>query len=479
MVRKYLALLLCGLLALGTYIWAFASRFSLSKLTPTGSPPDLATLTGNSTVAYARYIGAITVLFGLYLLGLYLAPRLKGRVPVAIVIGCGVLSALVLGNVYPFGASDLFLYAARGRVLGIHGYNSLVVPPNAFPDVATYVPFPSEWTGYPSPYGPLWEWTAALLARLGDGSLLRSLLAFKLFNVGVYIACLGVIAAILRRRGSEHVLSGLVAFAWNPLVLLEEHAQGHNDLYMMLFVLLALWAWERSHHSSASVLLALGGLVKYVPFLLLPVVIVLLWRQVSTHVWRRTVGRGMLASLLLGAVILGPLWPGKDWGVLQQLGFGHNSVTVWLILTLDRVFALPNAFAVGSWIMRFAFAGAYAWLIGRAFREKTPVVQACHRVLYAWLLLGAMAFGYWYIVWLVALAGLLLDERERLRTIVFSWCGLVSVVCYALGDTWSDVLNLQQVYSLIIPFVFGLPLMLAHQYGRWFQATFHLAKQHR
>ncbi|NLG50949.1 MAG: hypothetical protein GX552_12655 [Chloroflexi bacterium] len=446
---------------------------------PTGAPPDLATLTGGSPTAYARYVGAVTVLFGLYLLGLYLASRMQGRAPVAIVIGCGVLSALALAGVYPYGASDLFLYVARGRVLGIHGYNSLVVPPNTFQDIAAYVPFPSEWVDFPSPYGPLWEWTAALLARLGDGSLLRSVLVFKLFNVGVYVACLSVIFAILRRRGREHILSGLVAFAWNPLVLLEAHAQGHNDLYMMLFVLLALWAWERSHHSSAIVLLVVGGLVKYVPFLLLPVVIVLLWRQVPTRVWLRTVGRGLLASLLLGALIFGPLWPGKDWGLLKQMAFGHNSVAAWLILTLDRVFAVPDAFQIGSWAMRLAFGGAYLWVIARAWREGTPAAQTCHRVLYAWLLLGALAFGYWYIVWLVVLASLLLDERERLRTIVFSWCGLVSVVLYILSSAWSDVINIQQAYSLIIPFVFGLPLLLAQKYGRWFQTVLHLAKQHR
>ena len=479
MLRKHFALLICGLLALGVYIWAFASRFSLLKLAPTGLPPDLSILTGRSPAAYVRYVGEITVLFGLYLMGLYLARRAEGRVAIAIVIGCGVLSALVLSGVYPFGASDLFLYVARGRVLGIHGYNSLVVAPNAFQDVTTYVPFPSEWIGSPSPYGPLWEWTAALLARLGDGSLLRSLLVFKLFNVGVYIACLGVIVAILRRRGSEHVISGLIAFAWNPLVLLECHAQGHNDLYMMLFVLLALWAWETSHHSSAIALLMLGGLVKYVPWLFLPVVMVLLWRQVPPRVWRRTVWRGMLASLLLIALLLGPLWPGREWGVLQQLRFGHNSVSVWLILTLRRVLPQLDAFAVGSWVMRVMFGIAYVWLIGRSFRKGASMVQTWHRVLYAWLLLGALAFGYWYIVWLVALASLLLDEQERMRTIVFSWCGLVSVVCYTLGDVWGGILNIQQVYSLVIPFVFGLPFLLAHQYGRWFQARLHLAKQHR
>ena len=83
---------------------------------------------------------------------------------------------------------------------------------SAFPDMTQYLPFPSEWADTPSPYGPLWEWTAAGLARTGDGTLLRSLFTFKYFGLVCYLVCIGLILAILRRRRAAKLVQATIAF---------------------------------------------------------------------------------------------------------------------------------------------------------------------------------------------------------------------------------------------------------------------------
>lgn len=126
--RPVLWLALLGLLSVATYWCAFAWPYGQSRLVASGSAPDIALLTDRSPVACALYVGAVTLLFGLYLAAVRLASRLRGSSAHVVVITCGLASAIILCHVYPYAASDLFLYIVRGRVLGVHGQNPMLVP---------------------------------------------------------------------------------------------------------------------------------------------------------------------------------------------------------------------------------------------------------------------------------------------------------------------------------------------------------------
>ena len=456
----HLLLSLCGLFSLAIYWGAFVGPYNLYSLTRQGIAPDLGMITGYSRLACWRYVGALAALFGLYGAGIHFVSRLQGRGPLWIVGVCGLAAALLLIWVYPYAASDVFLYIVRGRVLGIYGQNSLLVPPSAFP-IEPYLPFPSEWADIPSPYAPLWEWTAAGLARLGDGSLLRSLLAFKGLGLVSYIGCMGVLAALLRLREPKQMAKGLLLFAWNPLVLLETHAMAHNDLYMAFFVLLALWLWERKGYVWALVSLVLGGLVKYVPFMLLPPALSLLWPRLGWRAWWRTASSAMLVSAILIALTLGPLWPGRaGLGVIGQMQRIHHSVAAWTILLLGKLASWNLAFDLGLWLMRASFLAAYMLILLHSLRRGDPPAHTYLRLLYAWLCLGATGFGYWYISWLIALIPFV-KPSSRIQVIAFSFCGLSSVAIYTfLG------LSSQQIHLFAVPFVFGFPFLATWLYNR-------------
>ena len=461
--REHLLLLLCGLLSLAVYWGAFAAPYNLYALSSQRATPDLGAITGYSRLACWRYVGALVALFGLYGLGIRLTGKLQGRKALWIVLACGLAAALLLIQVYPYAASDVFLYIVRGRVLGVYGHNSLLVAPTAFP-TETYLPFSSEWADTPSPYAPLWEWTAAGLARLGDGSLLRSLLAFKGFGLLSYVSCISVLAAILHPHKPREMTQGLIIFAWNPLVLLETHAMAHNDLYMVFFVLLALWFWGQKHYVWAVVCLVLGGLVKYVPLILLPPTLALMWPRLGWRAWLRAVLAGTLVSAVLVAITLLPLWPGRvGLGVIGQMERIHNSVVAWVILLLGKFAPQNLAFDIGLWLTRVSFIVAYVIILLSSLRRDVPLAHVYHRLLYAWLCLGAAGFGYWYIAWLIALIPLLQLYNVRLCTVTFALCGLVSVVIY----TFSRELSPQQVHLRAVPFVFGLPLLVTCIYDRW------------
>ncbi len=449
---------LCGLLSLGVYLVAFVLPYRLPHWAARGAPADLGKLTGYSWGGGLGYFAALLALFALYVLALASAPQGAPQQGIACALGLGITCAVVLCWVYPYAAADIFLYLVRGRVLGIYGQNSLRVPPAAFP-LADYLPFPSEWAETPSPYGPLWEWLAAGLARLGDGSLVRSLLAFKGLALVSYVGCALILWRLLRAEAPQRALQGLVAFAWNPLVLLEAHAMGHNDLVMMVWVLLALWLWRRGWYSGALVALVVGALVKYVPLLLVPPALLLLWRRLGPRAWWRTVLRAGLVSAALVALTLAPLWPGwAAWEVGGQLSRGHNSLGVWLILALRALVPEPLAFDLGLWASRLGFLAAYGLILAQSRSRPPHLPYLFHRILYAWLLLGAFSFGYWYIAWLIALLPLLPEGKAWGRTLLFAWCGLLSVCLYTFGGRWSGV-DYLTVCLVVIPLVLGAPLL--------------------
>lgn len=464
MLRRDSHVLFClGLLSVIVYVVAFADRYPLVSLARKGSVPDIGVLSGYRWGAAIAYVAAIAAEFALYGLALRYARRLGADRGAAWgVVALGVAAAVALIATYPFAASDVFLYVARGRVLGVHGYNPFVVPPNAFP-MDTYVPFHSQWAGVASPYGPLWEWLAAPLARLGDGTLLGSLLAFKGASLAAYLGCTALVADILRRRDPRRLVWGLVAFCWNPLVLIEAHANGHNDLVMVLFVLFAVWLWESGRYVWVIPALVLGALVKYVPLVLVPMAALLLGNRLPRAAWLRTLLASGLISLGLALVVFGPLWPGlRLWGVLGQMRRAHFSAGTWLILLLRQVSPNAMAFRVAEWTTRILFSAGYGVVLAWSVVRPRSLAATFHDLLYLWLAVGSMAFGYWYVTWLVPLAALIPGRVDLRRVAAFSATGLLSVAIYTfLGIKLRDSVGIDGVTLATVPLVFLTPFIVA------------------
>ena len=271
----------------------------------------------------------------------------------------------------------------------------------------------------------------------------------------------------LRLRGNSNPLAGLVAFAWNPLVLLECLANGHNDLAMMFFVALALWCWQKHRHTEFLLALVCGGLIKYVPFLLLPFALLALYRRLGWRRWLQTsVVAGMLGVALM-AVTLAPLWPGwRLWSLGGQMQQGHNSVFAWLVLTLARLLDYEVAYSIANVSLKIALAGGYGLLLIEAWRGRLTLANAWYRVLLLYLVVGSSSFGYWYITWLVLLAPFVSDYQQRLWTLALSWCGLMSVPLYTYLGTWIEPswpdLN---IHLVAVPFMFLVPFVISPWVG--------------
>ncbi|MEP7358063.1 MAG: glycosyltransferase 87 family protein, partial [Anaerolineales bacterium] len=294
---------------------------------------NIANLTNGDRRAQASFVLTLASLAGIYYLA-WRACRAAGiaaaaaqRQPRAMWVA--LLGSLLVVNLamlwlYPIDAADVFDNIDRGRITAIHGGNPFYDAPRQFvQDVYfQYV----AWPDYTSAYGPLWELLSAATVRVvGDqpslSGRLTMVLAFKGLGLGFYAGCLALIAAILRRRAPERTLQGVCLFGLNPFVIYETAGNAHNDIVMVFFILLGLWAVLRGQYIWAALALLAGALIKFIPLLLLPMAVAAALRALPN--WRRRLRYGLvtgLAGAALVVAVFAPFWRGGDILAIQRRG---------------------------------------------------------------------------------------------------------------------------------------------------------------
>ena len=227
-----------------------------------------------------------------------LQAKLRSKAAWVIVI-VGILAfILVLLFMAPYDALDIYDNIFHGRIVGIYGSNPFQQLISNFPND----PFFSytRWKNVPSAYGPMWEMLAGLTARLAGNGIIANVLAFKLLPGVFQLASVAVIALFLRRTAPDQTLSGVLLAGWNPVVLYETWGNGHNDMAMVFWIILAVFLISRKRYTLATLSLVAGALIKYVPVLLIPSALLVGYyglNKLGTRLW-------FLMKTLLGSVLM-------------------------------------------------------------------------------------------------------------------------------------------------------------------------------
>jgi hypothetical protein len=182
-------------------------------------------------------------------------------------------------------STDVFAYALYGRVVSVYHANPYSPSPAIASDDQFLKLFGQEYL--PSWYGPFWTLLSAGIARLGGEYVGFTVLLFRLTAILAAIACSGLIWVSLRHHMPERATQGLVFFSWNPLVVIESGLSGHNDSVMLVFVLLGVWLHLRGWKACTVGALTCSALVKFLTGMLVPLYLLLVWRNASS--WRERV----------------------------------------------------------------------------------------------------------------------------------------------------------------------------------------------
>lgn len=459
--RILLLAILAGMSSL-LYWLAFTRVYNLSELI---DRPLFDLYDYSQIHPHARWwlAGAFLILGGLYWAGWRTARQVRGRTAWAIVLGGAIVSSLVLLFMYPIGATDIFDYIMHGRILSIHQANPFHSVPRDFgqdPFLAY-----AGWKDHPSAYGPFWTLLNGGVARLAGDGILSNVLAFKLLCGLFFFAGIAVVAAILRRQVPDFALAGVLVLAWNPLVLYETLGNGHNDIAMAFWMLVAVLFMTRRRYTLTVVALVTGALFKFTPILLLPAAGFIALRRLSTSRERvRFVMGAAAAGAILPALAYLPFWRGAQvLTVFQNVDLFTTSLPAFLVAWLQPRWGQELAGAVIG-PAAVLLAGLFAlWQGYRAHKSDSweAFPRAAFRIVLFYLLFTAVWFQEWYTIWPVALAALLPWSRAVPLALLVNYAGLTKPLIFVPLWLWQQPLPPKTWRELRLgPAVLALPWMV-------------------
>lgn len=434
--QRLLALLVVGLGIELICLLYFVREFSLLQYYRHDT--DLGGITNHSHAGFVAFVTVFVVLFALMALGWWLVRGLEDRGVVGLVFVLGAVFGATMTFVYPVTAIDIYNYVDESRILVHYHQNPIFVPPSHFLS-DPLMSLAAGWGHQGAPYGPLAIIIDAVPTVVVGGGLLGNLLALKALYSATTLFSGFLLYRILQRVRPERALGGAVLVAWNPLVLFEASANGHNDSVMVLFALLAMAAFVRERTLVGMLLLVASVLVKFVTLLLVPLFLAFAIRRQPD--WRSRVqylGAAGLGAAVLAISVYAPFWRGFETlhgSLLSNQRYVESFSTV--ILTSVPGLSLDNAVLIG----RLLFVPVYGFAMWIAVRSLPELARASFIASLGFLALAITNFKVWYGLLAVALGAAVVRLPERVSVILFACGATLSTALYSYVWWWRGLGN--------------------------------------
>ncbi len=418
----------------------------------------------------AGYYAATVALFALYAWILILCRRGQLRDPRARLLA---LAFPVLFNVglllgQPYQSIDALTYVAHGFMGNLPGANPYVTAASGIEgldfarELAAFGWLPVHGV---SPYGPLWTWIE-VAAFWVAGSVGGTFLLIKAIVVGASLGTAALIWHVLGRVRPEDQLLGTLLYLWNPMIVIEFAAEGHNDALMILCLLASLALTVSGRPARAVTASFLGVLVKYLPLLFLPAQAVYLWRTEGNQArLALRLGLGVLAGVALTTAFYAPFWAGIDTleGVRLQgrpfLSPSPSGVLYWLLGSAG----VPGTAQVVLLLISCAFVSFLVAMCWRV-RDAATLLSSCAGIGLFYVLVVSTVYWPWYAA--MPLALMALSPRGLLlpAAFVLTLCSrLVAPISTLFTNDFLNVgvaMTLKVGIGVTVPFVVILAMML-------------------
>ncbi len=364
-------------------------------------------------------LAAMLAVFLVYLLAIR-------RLPHQVTYRYILFSTVIFGVAYlliPVATSpDLFSYISYTRMFIIYHLNPLTTLPTAIGSDPSFIHI--YWTSQPSAYGPVWALISSFFQFVtlpfGTQSLLPMVIALRLWGLAMHLcstmlvwSIIGYLQRIDGRISLQRRKFATLAFAWNPLLLLEACINAHNDATLLVFVLLALWFLARTAQNGdmlrglvpAVIMLALATSLKINIVLLVPGLLLLVWNQQP-----RRLRPIIYAILLYGGIILllyAPFWQnGAILAVVRDNPTGYRNVN-----------SLPE------------FVSELSNSIARLFGLNGSIVETPTHLL---------STGFFVIIYVLLCWRAIHQPAKKLLTLpdLVRWMAIIWLLYCAIGSPW-------------------------------------------
>jgi hypothetical protein len=373
-------------------------------------------------------------------------------------------------------SQDVFLYATYGRMETLYNVNPYVVSPTVYTTDILRILLSNKGLGV-AHYGPLWIDMTLPVVLVARESVANILVGFRLLGVVTYMANAVLIWIILDKLRPEMRISGMLLFAWNPLVLLVGVSEMHYEMVVITFLLLGALFFQRRSFLLSWVCLVIATLINIICLLLLPLFLKLIWKE--THMMRG--GRRFLwwlALSCLSAVIVvlafAPYWRG--WGLagfvsnLQQTFLQGNAVD-----SLDAaILYLPMGFPVflswlsapGHWTILAGITVGSLLLFALWLADTLELLLLFSSWIFLALTVLIPAHWPWFMLLPLVLAIVSASRRTILLAILLTMGAVLEYYFLLWPRVWANL-------ALV---TIGLPLLI-WGWTLFFTATLHMTGQ--
>lgn len=300
----------------------------------------------------------------------------------------------------PFLSSDIYYYIGDSWLASKYGENPYYTTVKDLQDNGIndeILDNTGYWSNTTSVYGPLWNSIAKVLVSLSLGNVTIALFIFKLVSLLIHVLNSYLIYKITKSK------KYMLLYGLNPLVLIELLSNVHNDIYLILFILLALYFMIRKKSICFTVLfLALSITIKYSTVLIVPFILIYCFK--NQPIPKRILYCILTGLTIIALVVLFYLPYFRDFSIftnmLVQGSKYSQSLMLWLLEKADR-----NIFLNLEQLLIPVFLIVYITVLAIVlFKKKiqmAELIQKYNFVIVLFIFVVLTTFQKWYILWLL------------------------------------------------------------------------------
>lgn len=340
----------------------------------------------------------MTILFLAYIL---IAKKWKTMSKKSIVV-LVILTSIIFGVIIPYTSTDVYSYIGNGWAAAHYGENPYYTATGEITDRTGQIdPMLNKvancWKYETVVYGPLWTLICTGLSYISFGNIDIALMIFKLANILVHILNTILVYKITRKK------LFMIIYGLNPFILFEAISNVHNDIFIILFILLAIYfTIRRKNLFIAVACVAFATAVKYLAILILPFIVLY-------YVKNKDVKKRIIYCILCGIeyiviIALFYLIYMRDFSVLAGLFIQQSKYNRSIMYVIYEYFG-QNAVEIIQTIALAIFAVIYvAFCIRLLLQKKISFMQIIRKYnifLLAFTFILITNFNAWYIMWLI------------------------------------------------------------------------------
>ena len=324
--------------------------------------------------------------------------------------------SIIAGIILPNNSTDVYYYAAVGRMDSKYGINMYEENFNEhqkdYPDDEVIQASPG--IEHKFIYGPLWATICKTIGRIDTNSALGTLYLFKMINIIVHLLNCYLIWKITKNKK-------LVLYGLNPLMIFEGIINVHNDIFLILFSLLGIYLKKQNKIWLAIISIVLGSLIKYIPILLLPYIIN------NEKIKNQIIYLAEFAVVFLGLTFAETGNLLSVLNVMDQTGKYANSLYLQVHLSGVNMRVISKIALVGKIIFCIAY---FIQIFIRRKKEGKNYMW----LMMLFILLVITNFRAWYIMWLFSIFTEL-EERDINKVIALTLVvEFANYIIYYLGE---------------------------------------------